>query len=61
MSPENVHKLMGFYIEVLILSVILQYMVSAAFCRVYRVNSRVGVTMHTVCGSICEMLPGSSS
>ncbi len=29
MSPENAHKLMEFYMEVLILDVILQYMVSA--------------------------------
>ncbi len=29
-SPENTHKLMGFYMEVLILGVILQYMVSAS-------------------------------
>ncbi len=29
MSPENSHKLMEFYMEVLILGVILQYMVSA--------------------------------
>ncbi len=30
MSPENTHKLMGFYMEVLILGIILQYMVSAS-------------------------------
>ncbi len=30
MSPENTHKLMDFYMEVLILSVMLQYMVSAS-------------------------------
>ncbi len=29
MSPESTHKLMGFYMEVLILGVILQYLVSA--------------------------------
>ncbi len=33
MSPENTRKLMGFYMEVLILGAILQYMVSAALCR----------------------------
>ncbi len=41
MSPENIHKLMWFYTEVLILGVILQYMVSALKAvsyRVYRVN-----------------------
>ncbi len=46
MSPETTHKLMGFYMEVLILhvhvGVTLQYMVSASFscffCRVYRDN-----------------------
>ncbi len=38
MSPETTHKLMGFYVEVLILGVILQYMVSAVFYRVYRIN-----------------------
>ncbi len=27
MSPENTHKLMGFYTEVLILGIMLQYMV----------------------------------
>ncbi len=31
MSPESTHKLMGFYMEVLILGVILQYVVSASF------------------------------
>ncbi len=31
MSPENTQKLMGAYMEVLILGVILQYMVSASF------------------------------
>ncbi len=30
MNPENTHKLMGFYVEVLILGVILRYMVSAS-------------------------------
>ncbi len=30
MSPENTHKLMGFYMEGLILGVILQYMVSVS-------------------------------
>ncbi len=30
MSPQNTHKLMGFYMEVLILGVTLQYMVSAS-------------------------------
>ncbi len=30
MSPENAHKLMGFYMEILILGIILQYMVSAS-------------------------------
>ncbi len=30
MSPENTHKLMGFYLEVLILGVIVQYMVCAS-------------------------------
>ncbi len=42
MSPENTHKLMGFYMEVLILGVILQYMVSAPLAvsnRVYRVKT----------------------
>ncbi len=29
MSPENTHKLMEFYMEVSMLGVILQYMVSA--------------------------------
>ncbi len=29
-SPENTHKLMGFYMEVLILGVIFQYMISAS-------------------------------
>ncbi len=41
MSPENAHKLMGFYMEVLIPGVIVQYMVSAALAvsnRVYRVK-----------------------
>ncbi len=32
MSPETTHKLMGFYMEVLILGAILQYMVSASLC-----------------------------
>ncbi len=37
MSPENIHKLMGFYMEVLKLGVVLQYMVSAALTySVYR-------------------------
>ncbi len=40
MSPENIHKLMGFYMEGLILGVILQYMVSASLsCFLYRVYS----------------------
>ncbi len=30
MSPENTHKLMGLYMEVLILGAILWYMVSAS-------------------------------
>ncbi len=30
MSPENTHKLMGGYMEVLILGVILQYIISVA-------------------------------
>ncbi len=30
MSPETAHKLMGFYMEVLTIGVILQYMVSAS-------------------------------
>ncbi len=29
-SPENVHKLMGFYMEVVILGAILQYMLFAS-------------------------------
>ncbi len=36
MSPESTHKLMGFYMEVVILGVILQYMISAVSYRVYR-------------------------
>ncbi len=31
MNPETTHKLVGFYMEVLILGIILQYMVSASF------------------------------
>ncbi len=31
MSPENTRKLMGFYMEALILGVMLQYMVCASF------------------------------
>ncbi len=40
MSPENTYKLMGFYMEVLILGVILWYMFSELFhiYRVYRVK-----------------------
>ncbi len=38
MSPETTHKLMGFYVDVLILGVILQYMVSAVSYMVYMVN-----------------------
>ncbi len=30
MSPENTHKLTGFYMEDLILDVIFQYMISAS-------------------------------
>ncbi len=46
MSPENSHKLMGFYMEVLILGVILQYMVSASLTlwllkRKIRTDSRI--------------------
>ncbi len=39
MSPENTHKLMGFYIALLILGIVL-YMVSASLSRVYRVNPK---------------------
>ncbi len=35
MSLENTHKLMGFYMEVLVLGVILQYMVSASLTSVH--------------------------
>ncbi len=31
MSPENTHKVMGFYMEISILGFILQYMVSPSF------------------------------
>ncbi len=41
MSPENTHKLMGFYVEVLILGVVLQCMVSASLSWwVYRVKQK---------------------
>ncbi len=44
MCPENTHKLMGFYMVVLILGVILQYMVLlllAVSYRVYRVKIKL--------------------
>ncbi len=46
MSQENTHKLMGSYMEVSIVGVILQYMVSASFgCsyKVYRVNPKYNI------------------
>ncbi len=49
MSPENTHKLMGFYMEGLILGVntTCMYMLSASLavsCRVYRVKHTLLLT-----------------
>ncbi len=35
MSPENTHKLIGIYMEVLILGITLQYMVSASLSCIF--------------------------
>ncbi len=38
MSPEDTHKLMGLYMEVLILGVILQYMVSSCYFKLFPIG-----------------------
>ncbi len=49
MSPENTHKLMGFYMEVLILGVVLQYIVSASVSyRVYRVKLIIAIKKYSL-------------
>ncbi len=67
MSPENIHhKLMGVYMEVLILVVILSYIVSAVLAvsyRVYRVKQSSILRVYVlVCGSqghCCQECSGS--
>ncbi len=41
MSPENTHTLMGLYMEVLVLGIILQYVVSASF-KLFPIGLRQG-------------------
>ncbi len=50
MSPENTHKPMGFYMEVLVLGVILQYMVSASLsCFPEGVQGQTVILLSHVC------------
>ncbi len=56
MSPETMHKIMGFYMEVLILGVILQYMVSASLSYLIPIGC-IGLMLALCFGSGCMGIP----
>ncbi len=56
MSPESTHKLMGFYMEVLILGVTLVHGFRLLSYRVYRVNSFHAKCLHVYVGFLQDTL-----